>query len=99
MRVSRPERFARFISHLLMFYPPDHEVVAIHCAPHPLMPPATLRCAIQDLAGQAASIHGGFSLYIPPLHTRPIHDYDLLRKLYQVEHLREITGTPQPRTP
>jgi hypothetical protein len=91
-RVSRPERFARFVAHLGLYYPPRHEVVAIYCSPHPLLPPDILRFAIEDMGRHAAEIHHGYSLYIPPVGSRPIEDFDLLSKLYSVEHLRRITG-------
>jgi hypothetical protein len=91
MRVSRPERFARFIAHLRQYYPPRHEVVAIYCSPHPILPPAIFRFALEDMGQYAGEIHSGFTLYVPPTASRPIQDYDLLAKLYSVEHLRDIT--------
>jgi precorrin-3B methylase len=91
-RLSRPERFARFVAHLRLYYPPRHEVVAIYCSPHPLLPPTVLRFALEDMGRHAAQIHSGFSLYVPPTGSRPIEDHDLLSKLYSVEHLRSITG-------
>jgi hypothetical protein len=91
MTVSRPERFARFVAHLQQFYPARHEVVAIYCSPHPLMPPHILRFALEDMGGHAREIHTGFTLYIPPASSRPIHDHELLAKLYSVDHLRSIT--------
>jgi hypothetical protein len=92
MRVSRPERFDRFLAHLRLFYSARHEVVAIYCAPHAVMPPTILRFALEDMGSRAAEIHAGFSLYIPPVSARPILDDDLLQKLYSVDHLRDITG-------
>jgi hypothetical protein len=92
MRVSRPERFARFVAHLRLYYPARHGVVAIYCSPHPLLPPTVLRFALEDMGRHAARIHSGFSLYVPPTGSRPIEDHDLLSKLYSVEHLRRITG-------
>jgi uncharacterized protein YabN with tetrapyrrole methylase and pyrophosphatase domain len=91
--VSRPERYTRLIRHLLQFYPPEHEVVAIYCAPHAVMPPAILRFHLQDMGAHAEKIHAGFSLYVPPAHTRPIQDHDLFSKLYSLDHLRNITET------
>jgi hypothetical protein len=91
MRVSRPERFSRFIAYLRQYYPAQHEVVAIYCSPHPILPPAILRFALEDMDQYAAQIHSGFTLYVPPVASRPIQDYDLLAKLYSVEHLRDIT--------
>jgi hypothetical protein len=90
-RISRPERFSRFIGHLQRFYPAQHQVVAIYCSPHPLMPPTRLRFALEDLGRHAEQIHSGFTLYVPPAVGRPVQDCDLLTKLYSVEHLRSIT--------
>jgi precorrin-3B methylase len=91
MRVSRPGRFARFIAHLRQYYPADHEVAAIYCSPHPIMKPEIFRFALEDMGQYAEAIHSGFTLYVPPAASRPIQDYDLLAKLYSVEHLRDIT--------
>lgn len=91
MAVSRPERFARFIAYVRKYYPPQHEVAAIYCSPHPILPPAILRFALEDMGNYAREFHAGFTLYVPPAASRPIQDYDLLAKLYSVEHLRTIT--------
>ena len=91
LRVSRPERFSRFVGHLRQFYPAQHQVVAIYCSPHPLMLPATLHFALEEMGEHAEQIHAGFTLYIPPAVGRPVQDADLLAKLYSVDHLRSIT--------
>lgn len=91
LRVSRPERFARFVDHLLRYYPPAHQVAAIFCSPHPLLPPDVLRFAIQDMGSHAERFHAGFTLYVPPSAGRPVQDYDLVEKLYSPEHLRILT--------
>jgi hypothetical protein len=91
MRVSRPERFDRFVAHLRQFYPARHEVAAIYCSPHPLLPPTILRFALEDMGQHAGEIHAGFTLYVPPSGSRPIQDCDLLAKIGSVEHLRSIT--------
>lgn len=90
-RVSRPERFVRFVAHLQQFYPPWHRVVAVYSSPHPLMPPEILRFALGDMGNYAERIHAGFTLYVPPAMGRSVQDYDLLAKLYSVEHLRGVT--------
>ena len=91
MRVSRPDRFSRFIAHLQQYYPAQHELVAIYCSPHPILPPAIFRFALEDMGQYAGEILSGFTLYVPPIASRPIQDYDLLAKLYSVEHLLDIT--------
>ena len=90
-QVSRPERFARFIGHLRQFYPPRHEVRAVYCSPHPLLPSTILRFALEDMGQYAERIHSGFTLYLPPSVGRPVQDCDLLAKLYSPDHLRDIT--------
>jgi hypothetical protein len=91
LRVSRPERFSRFVAHLRQFYPEQHRVIAIYCSPHPLMPPEILPFALTDMGKHAERLHGGFTLYVPPAVGRPVQDADLLAKLYSVDHLRSIT--------
>lgn len=92
--VSLPGRFARLIAHLRQYYPARHEVVAIHCSPHPIMPATILRFALEDMGEHAAEIHTGFTLYIPPTGSRAILDWELAGKLYSVEHLRSVTKAP-----
>ena len=89
-RVSRPERCARFIAHLRQYYPARHEVVAIFCPPHPLLQPAILRFALEDMGRHVHQIHAGFTLYVPPAGSRAVLDYDLLEKMYSPDHLRNI---------
>ena len=91
MGVSRPERYDRFVKHLLRYYPARHEVVAIYCSPHPLLAPAILRFPLEELGDHATEIHAGFTLYIPPAASRPIQDFELMSNLYSVEHLKRIT--------
>jgi precorrin-3B methylase len=90
-RVSRPERFSRFIAHLRRYYPAQHEVVAIYCSPHPLLPPSILRFALEDMGDYAPEIHSGFTLYVPPAVGRPVQDCELAQNLYSLDHLRRLT--------
>jgi precorrin-6B methylase 1 len=90
-RISRPERFARFVEHLRRYYPARHQVTAIYCSPHPILPANILRFAIEDMGQHAAEIHTGFTLYIPPSAGRPAVDRELAAQMYDVEHLRRIT--------
>jgi hypothetical protein len=68
-----------------------HGVTAIYCSPHPLLPPTILRFALEDMPRHAEEIHAGFTLYVPPAASRPVQDWDLLEKIYSVEHLRSVT--------
>ena len=73
------------------YYPARHQVAAIYCAPHPIMPPHILRFAIEDMGEYAAEIHTGFTLYVPPCGGRPVIDQELAKQIYSIEHLRKIT--------
>ena len=90
-RVSRPERFARFLAHLRQYYPAEHQVAVVYCSPHPLLPAAILRFALEDMASHAEELHAGFTLYVPPAMGRPVQDWDLAAKLYSLDHLHSLT--------
>jgi len=90
-RVSKPERFERLRTHLLRFYPPEHQSTAVYSTPHPLMPSTVHRFALQDICAHAQSLHAGFTLFIPAVCERPVEDHDLLRQMDSVEHLCRIT--------
>ena len=91
MRVSRPERFERFVEYLLQYYPAAHPVIAVYAQPHPLMPATTLHFPLHEMPQHADRIHAGFSLYVPAIGQRAIRDADLLSKVDSPEHLRAIT--------
>lgn len=91
-RVSRPERFERFVGYLGQYYPSEHPVIAIYTSPHPLMPAQVLRFPLRDLLDHAAEIHAGFSLYVPASQARAIQELDLLAKVDSSDHLNAITG-------
>jgi len=90
-RPSRPERFDRIREHLLQFYPPDHRVVAVYAAPHPLVHSTRLEFPLGRISDHAAALHIGYTLYIPPVHVRPVEDPDLLSQIDSPEHLARIT--------
>ncbi len=90
-RVSREERFTRFVAYLRQFYPAGHEVAAVYSAPHPLLRPHIVRFAIDDMGHYAHEFHAGFTLYVPPAGARPVQDLELAELLYSAEHLRAIT--------
>ena len=96
-RVSTPERFERLRSHLLRFYPPEHQATAAYSTPQPLMPSTVHRFVLQDIRKSAHLLHAGFTLYVPPVHERPVEDHELLRQMDSVEHLCRITRQSQER--
>ena len=90
-RVSRPARFERLRSHLLRYYPTEHEVSAVYSTPHPLMPSTVHRFALRDVCEHAHLLHAGFTLFIPPAFDRPIVDQELVQQVNSPEHLKRIT--------
>ena len=87
---SVPERFDRFVRHLLKFYPESHEVYATYSATHPLFKSEIYKFALRDMGKYAANLHQGFSLFIPILSTRPIVDIQLAKDAVDVSHLSKI---------
>ncbi len=90
-RISRPERFDRFVAHLLRYYPRGHEAAAVYSAPHPLVPAHLLRFPLEHMGDYADELHHGFTLYVPPAFRRPVLDHEAAIRLYSAEHLRTIT--------
>jgi precorrin-3B methylase len=89
--VSRPERFDRFVAHLLHYYPAGHAVAAVYSAPHPLMQPRILHFALGAMCEYAADLHHGFTLYVPAARPRPVLDHEAAIRLYSAGHLRSVT--------
>lgn len=89
---SRPERFGRIKEYLLGFYPATHRVASIYSASDPRLDPQLKWFAIGDIEKQAADLHQGLTMYIPPTEIRPVQDRDLVRRLESDEHLATITG-------
>ncbi len=90
-RQSRPERFDRFLEHVLAFYPATHTVFAVHSSTHPLLRSEVIEFKIGEIGSHSSKLHAGFSLYIPPLMTRPVADWKLAGDMSDLEHLRRIT--------
>lgn len=91
LRPSTPARFERFQRHLLRYYPANHQLVAYYATPHPLMRSQQLTFSIAELGNFAKQLHVGFTLFIPPVGSRPIVDQDLRDKLDQRDHLNRLT--------
>lgn len=91
MRVSRPERFDRFLAYLLHFYPPEHVVTAVYSSPHPAMKSTIYTFPLNQIGQYAHALHAGFTLFIPAAYERPIQDWDLVHKIDDPQHLRKIT--------
>ncbi len=88
---SRPQRLFRLRDYLLQSYPSGHRVVAIYTSPHPLVPATRHELSLEELPAYAASLHAGFTLFVPPAVERPIADPQLLADIDDPEHLRRVT--------
>lgn len=91
-RASRPERLERLLAYLLETYPVDHPVTAFYASPHALIPPTAFTFPLAEIGAHARALHSGVTLYLPPVRTRPIADFDLLQKIDDPEHVRKVTG-------
>ncbi|MEM9146585.1 MAG: SAM-dependent methyltransferase [Pseudomonadota bacterium] len=90
-RVSRPDRYRRFLAHMLQLYPQPHGVSALFTAPHPLVPSERLDFALGDIGAMAERLHPGHTLFVPPIADRPVVDLTLLEDMADPVHLRRIT--------
>lgn len=90
-RRSMPNRFDRFLMHVLQFYPPTHEVTAYFASQHPLMHSQILRFPLGEIYSHAGDLHSGFSLYVPPCRPPRVADADLSARMDRPEHLDDIT--------
>ena len=86
-----PVRFERLTNYLSSFYQPHHEVVAFYTRPHPLAKSTVVRTPLVNLSEHASALHIGFTLYVPPICDRPVHDLDLARLIDDPGHLDSIT--------
>jgi precorrin-2 methylase len=60
------EGFLGLQEHLLKFYKPEHEVVAITSSTHPLIEPTVLRFSLSDLISRYTEDWRSGTLYLPP---------------------------------
>lgn len=90
---NKPERFDRFVNHLLQFYPPEHVIHGFSSAPTGLTPPAVLSFSLKDMRAAAEQITSAFTLYIPPVSTHQSIDFEVADRMISKEHLENITKT------
>jgi uncharacterized protein YabN with tetrapyrrole methylase and pyrophosphatase domain len=90
-KASRPERFSRIKEHLLRFYPPEHELVAIYSTHHPLMQPTKTTFKLGEMEDHHYDLHQGLTVYIPPVKVRDLADEQLALKLESREHLNGLS--------
>lgn len=88
---SSPDRYSRFLSYLLQFFPPLHPCTAIFCSDHPAIPSSILRFPLTKIGNFADKLHGGFTMYLPPVASAPVLDFELLDLLESTEHLSRVT--------
>jgi hypothetical protein len=88
---SNAERFVRLQQHLLRFYPPEHEVIAVMSPTFPILVPIRDRFPLSDLPARYVKGAQSGTLYIPPIRKERPRNIELERQLYDPEHLGQIT--------
>ena len=63
---QKAERFSALQEHLLKYYPPKHEVVAVTSPTHPLMEPRIRRFPLSELPARYTEDWESGTLYLPP---------------------------------
>lgn len=86
------ERFMRLQNYLLRFYPPGHQVTMVLSSAYPLIESATETFALSGLAAYLAEHMQAGSLYLPPAGDRHVYDMDLVRDIFDPEHLKSVTA-------
>lgn len=92
-KTNAPQRFYRFLNHLLRFYPPGHVVTAIYTTNHPLIPSTIYKFPLWSLPDHAEKLHPGFTLYIPAVEARMTRYFDMAHQIRSVDHLDSITNS------
>jgi uncharacterized protein YabN with tetrapyrrole methylase and pyrophosphatase domain len=91
---SKPDRFFRIKEYLLRFYPPEHELIAVHSTLHPLLDPSVYRFRLGEMEQHHEHLHQGLTVYIPPVTYREAADLDLVEKIESLAHLENLVESP-----
>jgi hypothetical protein len=84
-------RFERLQQHLLKFYPAEHIVTSILSSNFPLLGAIKESFPLKDLPNSLGNGHQSGTLFIPPVHKRPIKNFDLSYETYDIDHLASIS--------
>lgn len=68
-------------SHLLTYYPANHEVTAVFSSPLPGVSSSLRKFPLNEMTSNHAFLHQGVTLYIPPVEIRATADVDLWQRL------------------
>jgi precorrin-3B methylase len=84
---KKPEvgQFKPLQNYLLKFYPPTHVVSLVTTKTFPLLRSQVQRFRLDRLALELQRAPPVGTLYIPPAHSRPISDRDLLRRMLSMQ--------------
>lgn len=84
-------RFVRLQRYLLQTYPAGHPVTMVLSSTYPLIEPLMETFPLGELAERLADGLQIGTLFIPAVTTREVHDIELLRELFDPNHLEAIT--------
>jgi uncharacterized protein YabN with tetrapyrrole methylase and pyrophosphatase domain len=85
------ERFTRLERYLLQFYPSDHLVTMVFSSTYPLLDPTMETFPLHEFSDRLAKGLQSGTLYIPPTQHRAIRNQEMLREIYDQDHLKKIT--------
>lgn len=90
-RKSTERRFDRLDDHLRRFFPGSHKAYCVYSSAHPLSNSQIVEIPLNELRGSGPDIHGGFTMFIPPLKTGMVVERELAELVYSIEHLESIS--------
>lgn len=93
-RRGNRNRFLRLQRYLLQTYPANHAVTMVLSSTYPLLEPLKETFPLGELADRLADGLQVGTLYIPAIAVRDVHDAELMRELFDPNHLDAITGHP-----
>jgi precorrin-6B methylase 1 len=89
--LSKPERFVRLQRHLLKFYSPGHELIALLSSTFPILNPLLQKFPLRDLPARYSRDVRSGTLYIPPIRKAAPRDKKLEKLVFDPRHLKRIT--------
>lgn len=87
---SRPERLRGLVDYLRRFFPDDHEVVSVCSSVVDDAPSTIRRHHLSELPRSSAELHGGVTLYLPPVPPKSRPAAEWAARLTSRTHLETI---------
>ncbi|MDP2025623.1 SAM-dependent methyltransferase [Sulfuriferula sp.] len=88
---SSPKRYEKFIEYLSQYFPLHHPCTAIYCTDHPALPSSIYRFPLGKMGEFSEQLHGGFTIFLPPVTPPQIVDTALQLAINSAAHLDSVT--------